>query len=55
MSGQRPKPFCVRERYARTKALSALFMEKMEDFEITTAMANIHSHPEMEKKDLTGG
>ena len=55
MPGQRPKPFCVRGKYARTKALSALFMEKTDGFEITTAMANIHSHPEMEKKDLTGG
>jgi hypothetical protein len=48
MPGQRPKPFCVRGRYARTKALNASFMEKMGDFEIITAMANIHSHPEID-------
>jgi hypothetical protein len=55
MPGQEPKLFCVRGRYARTKALSASFMEKTDGFEITIAMANIHSHPEIEKKDLTGG
>jgi hypothetical protein len=38
----------VQGRYARTKALNASFMEKMGDFEIITAMANIHPHQKMD-------
>jgi hypothetical protein len=38
----------VRGKYARTKALNASFMAKTVDFEIITAIANIHSHPEID-------